>query len=301
MIGLSVPSKYAAIIYGDERDIKGGTEPDRRGGERAIFTSHRFTTDAKPVVISISLVDRENSPHLDPAPVLNIDPRPTLESGKSLEGYVEHPAHPVYYRVEPIFNSDIQLVGALVLGRRGLGFQTMLEARRNRIIMTTAILIALLSASILVLVRRNISRPIEELIARVRSVGLGPWDKRVEVQGEMKSASGAEFTYVRKTPRMYGSSPRSSRTVRAGGNCVNGNWHRSPIGGGLAHEIGTPLNIIGGRPFLLRRSRSPRYQRQFEIIRSQIDRIAGIVRQFGILPAQGAGFPQCRAHPSDRM
>jgi signal transduction histidine kinase len=53
------------------------------------------------------------------------------------------------------------------------------------------------------------------------------------------------------------------------------------LAAGLAHEIGTPLNIIGGRAeFLLRRSRSQEeIADNLQIIRSQIDRIAGIVRQ----------------------
>jgi signal transduction histidine kinase len=53
------------------------------------------------------------------------------------------------------------------------------------------------------------------------------------------------------------------------------------LAAGLAHEIGTPLNIIGGRAeFLLRRPRSIEEIRDnLQIIRSQIDRIAGIVRQ----------------------
>ena len=53
------------------------------------------------------------------------------------------------------------------------------------------------------------------------------------------------------------------------------------LAAGLAHEIGTPLNIIGGRAeFLLRR---PRTQKEvndnLQIVRSQIGRITAIVRQ----------------------
>jgi light-regulated signal transduction histidine kinase (bacteriophytochrome) len=53
------------------------------------------------------------------------------------------------------------------------------------------------------------------------------------------------------------------------------------LAAGLAHEIGTPLNIIGGRAdFLLRRPRSEtEISDNLQIIRSQIDRITGIVRQ----------------------
>ncbi|MGH7927825.1 MAG: sensor histidine kinase, partial [Candidatus Binatia bacterium] len=53
------------------------------------------------------------------------------------------------------------------------------------------------------------------------------------------------------------------------------------LAAGLAHEIGTPLSIIGGRAeFLLRRSRSfEELNANLQIIRSQADRITAIVRQ----------------------
>jgi signal transduction histidine kinase len=53
------------------------------------------------------------------------------------------------------------------------------------------------------------------------------------------------------------------------------------LAAGLAHEIGTPLNIIGGRSeYLLRRPRSPaELKDNLGVIRSQSDRIAAIVRQ----------------------
>ena len=53
------------------------------------------------------------------------------------------------------------------------------------------------------------------------------------------------------------------------------------LGQGLAHEIGTPLAIIGGQSeYLLRRSRSSEELKDnLGVIRSQSDRIAAIVRQ----------------------
>ena len=53
------------------------------------------------------------------------------------------------------------------------------------------------------------------------------------------------------------------------------------LAAGLAHEIGTPLAIIGGRSeYLLRRSRSSEELKDnLGVIRSQSDRIAAIVRQ----------------------
>jgi signal transduction histidine kinase len=53
------------------------------------------------------------------------------------------------------------------------------------------------------------------------------------------------------------------------------------LAAGLAHEIGTPLNIIGGRAeFLMRRARSvEELTSNLQVIRAQADRITGIVRQ----------------------
>ena len=53
------------------------------------------------------------------------------------------------------------------------------------------------------------------------------------------------------------------------------------LAAGLAHEIGTPLSIIGGRSeYLLRRPRGPEELKDnLDVIRSQSDRIAAIVRQ----------------------
>ncbi len=241
---------------------------------------------AAPVAISASLADSRDYPNLNAAPVLNINPRETLNSGDAVEGYIEHPAHPVYYRIEPILNSQNQTVGAFVLGRRGLGFTQTLEARRNRIVLTTSILIGLLSLFILLLVRRNVSRPIEELIERIRSIGEGQWEKRIEVRGANEISSLArEFNRMcERLEETYG------RLVKEQQDRLNleRNLRQSDklasvgqLAAGLAHEIGTPLNIIGGRAeFLLRRPRSDEeISQNLQIIRSQIDRITGIVRQ----------------------
>jgi signal transduction histidine kinase len=287
MMGLSRSIQVALrFIYGDKRDIQAAQNLiDGVGRAGNIHGVVVYDAAAKPAAISVSLVDSGNSLNLDPAPVLSIDPRPALD-GKTVEGYVEHPAHPVYYRIEPIHDSDNHVAGALVLGRRGLGFQNTLRERRNRIMTTTSILIVLLSASILFLVRRNISQPIQELIARIRSVGVGPWDRRVEIQGDNEiSELAREFNQMcDRLQEMYGRLAKEQHDRLGLERNLRQSEKLASVGqlaAGLAHEIGTPLNIIGGRAeFLLRRPRSTEeITDNLQIIRSQIDRIAGIVRQ----------------------
>jgi two-component system, NtrC family, sensor kinase len=288
MTGLSRSIQVALQhIYGDERDMKATQNLiDGIGRPGNIHGLVVYDLTAKPVLTSGSLTASHTVPILDPTPVLDIDPRPVLQSGTAVEGYVEHPAHPVYYRIEPVFNGDKQLVGAVVLGRRGAGSRQTLEDRRDRIVITTSVLIGLLSLLILFLVRQNVSRPITRLIERIRTVGVGPWDKRVEVHSRDEiSLLAREFNQMcDRLQEMYGRLAKEQQDRLGLERNLRQSEKLASVGqlaAGLAHEIGTPLNIIGGRAeFLLRRPRSPEETADnLQIIRAQIDRITAIVRQ----------------------
>ena len=68
-------------------------------------------------------------------------------------------------------------------------------ARRNRILITTVSLALVLSALILLVVRRSVSRPIRNLIARARDIGRGRWAPPIEASGNDEiSALAREFT-----------------------------------------------------------------------------------------------------------
>ncbi|HET8562827.1 MAG TPA: ATP-binding protein, partial [Candidatus Binatia bacterium] len=179
-----------------------------------------------------------------------------------------------------------ELVGAFVLGRRGWGLSRTLESRRNRIIVTTSALVLLLCILILILVRRNVSRPIRELVDRIKEIGQGHWEKRIEVKGRDEISSVAlDFNQMcERLQDMYGQLVKEQQERLSLEQHLRQSDKLASVGqlaAGLAHEIGTPLNIIGGRAeYLLRR---PRSQNELidnlHVIRSQMDRIAGIVRQ----------------------
>jgi signal transduction histidine kinase len=192
----------------------------------------------------------------------------------------------IYYRIEPILASDNRAVGAFVFARQGARLIASIQERRNRIITTTSVLVALLSLLILVIVRGSISRPINELITRIRELGQGRWEQRIAIRGRDEIASLAkqfnimseelQASYSRlvheqaEKIKLEQELRHSERLASVG-----------QLAAGLAHEIGTPLNIIGGRAeYLLRRPRSQEeLSENLRTIRSQIDRIAGIVRQ----------------------
>jgi signal transduction histidine kinase len=288
MTGLS-RSIQAALrySYSDERDIEATQRfIDSIGRPGNIHGIVVYDTAAKPIAKSASLTDTSGFPALDPRAVLEIDPKPVLASGNAIDGYIEAPTHPVYYRIEPVLDSANNLVGAFVLGRRGVGYDLTLATRRNRIIMTTAVLIALLSFVIFFLVQRSLTRPVKQLINGIREIGAGNWEKRLEVEGQNEISSLAlEFNQMcHRLQDLYDRFAKEQRERLNLERSLRQSDKLASVGqlaAGLAHEIGTPLNIIGGRAeFLLRRPRTEKeVNDNLQIIRSQIDRIAGIVRQ----------------------
>src|SRR5262245_44587879 len=72
-------------IYGDEAGIDATQKfIDGVGRPGNIHGLVVYDSAAKVIAVSDSLTDTKEFPHLDPAPVLNIDPRPVLATGKSI-------------------------------------------------------------------------------------------------------------------------------------------------------------------------------------------------------------------------
>lgn len=259
---------------------------DRVGNKGNIHGLVVYDREGRRVAVSASLRDSRDYPQLDPDLVLGIDPRPVLESGKGTEGYRRSPGHIVYYRMEPIFDSRNRVVGAFVLGRQSGSLFDVVAVRRDRILITTVALVVVLIILILVIVRRSVSRPIQDLIARARDIGQGRWTQRLEASGSDEiGALAREFnrmserlqeTYSRLV-REQQDKLRLERELRHSEKLAS----VGQLAAGLAHEIGTPLSIIGGRAeYLLRRPRSEEEARDTLLtIHSQIDRISGIVRR----------------------
>jgi two-component system, NtrC family, sensor kinase len=263
--------------------------------------THRFIDTAAPrgnihgvivydlsgaaVAHSASIRYGTDFPELDPTPIKKLNPRTVLQSGKGIDGYIREQKALLYYRIEPIVDSGNQLRGAVVLARHGYGTFATVERRRNRILMTTSVLIILLSLLVLILVRRSVTQPINQLIRRIKEISQGEREQ-VEIKGRDEVASLArEFNLMcqklqESHARLVGEQQEKLKLEHE----LRHSERLASVGrlaAGLAHEIGTPLAIIGGRSeYLLRRSRSPEELKDnLGVIRSQSDRIAAIVRQ----------------------
>jgi two-component system NtrC family sensor kinase len=280
---------HAALrdLYADGHNLKATEAFANTVGPRGnIHGLIVYDINAERIALSSSLKYPNDFAELHPAAILQLDPRPALAEPNGIDGYVREGGILVYYRIEPFTASDGRIAGAFVLARQGSQLIGNIDARRQRIIGTTAALVILLSVLILIIVRRNITRPINQLVERVREIGSGRWEQRIEIKGRDEIAALAEEfnTMSEELNRSYANFLQEQQQKLKLERDLRHSERLASVGqlaAGLAHEIGTPLSIIRGRAeYLLRRPRGrEELAGNLDVIRSQSDRITAIVRQ----------------------
>jgi signal transduction histidine kinase len=152
-------------------------------------------------------------------------------------------------------------------------------------IVSRLVVLALFFLSIVVLTRWNIARPIRALVAAARAVGRGDLSQRIAVPrqdeiGELASefnrmaenlqAANAELVRQAEERLRLEQEVQQAQKLAAVGM----------LAAEVAHEIGTPLNVISGRAEVLDRAvpRDHPERRHLDVILSQAERIKGIIR-----------------------
>jgi two-component system NtrC family sensor kinase len=153
------------------------------------------------------------------------------------------------------------------------------------ILLGVLVLVAATMALVLFATRKWITRPISILMAGIDDLARGNLDPRIALSGrdefsrlarafnemavELKKAQERIIQEGETKLELERSLRQSSKLAAIG-----------QLASGLAHEIGTPLNIIGGRAELIkRRVRDKSDQKDTEIILQQAERISRIIQQ----------------------
>ncbi len=131
-----------------------------------------------------------------------------------------------------------------------------------------------------------LGRPLRKLVDKVEQIGAGDLSQSIDLRrrdelGQLASAVNSMCEQLAdQRERIY---EETRKRVAA----VEGLRHEDRLrtvgrlAAGLAHEIGTPLNVISGRAELIAGGKlaTDNAERSAEIIKSESQRIAGIVRQ----------------------
>jgi signal transduction histidine kinase len=162
-----------------------------------------------------------------------------------------------------------------------------LRRQRNVIVVERALLLAAIGVVLWVVISLGVSRPIRRLMHGVEEIGHGRLETRIAVQTKTEIGALAS-AFNRMAENLRDAKQRSQAEEERRVSLERQLRHADKLAvigklaSELAHEIGTPLNVISGRARLLRREFAegdPRNE-NLEIIRTQVERISRVIRRF---------------------
>ncbi|MBI3989566.1 MAG: HAMP domain-containing protein [candidate division NC10 bacterium] len=161
-----------------------------------------------------------------------------------------------------------------------------LARRQNEIVLTGVFIVVAIAFAAWYLTRRNISRPIEALIQGAMAVGSGDLSRRILVK--RKDELGHLATeFNRMAENLERARDRLLEETRRKLDLERQLQHSEKLAAvgrlaaGLAHEVGTPLNVVSGRAeyLLLELPEGDPQVKSLRIIVEQIERIKRIIEQ----------------------
>jgi signal transduction histidine kinase len=266
-------------------DIAGDDAPERYFAQLApgisgfenilgvVFYDH----EARVRVLSSSLQDRQ---------LPNVDVRSVIANKTAVEGLFNEGVAQRYYRVEPITSSTGEGIAAFLILEDFPLFTREFRGRMVQNLLTILMLLAVLSVIVSVVIRQSITLPLRAFARRIEAIGQGRFDQRLHLERQDEIGRLAQ-----EFDRMCARLEEAHQKLIAEGEeklRLERALYRSEklaalgqLASRLAHEIGTPLNVIQGRAEqLLRRETLEERDRAFiNVIVTQIDRISGFIRQ----------------------
>jgi two-component system NtrC family sensor kinase len=160
------------------------------------------------------------------------------------------------------------------------------QASVRRFVVSLLMVVAVNSLLALGLSSFLVSRPFSRLIVKARQVGSGDLNIPVEfARRDEIGELGREMDRMSQSLMEADSKVRAEEVARRKAEEELHHAERlatiGKLAAGIAHEVGTPLNVISGRAKRLERQRAndPELHKNVTIIRDQVDRVTQIVHQ----------------------
>jgi two-component system, NtrC family, sensor kinase len=208
-----------------------------------------------------------------------------LRDGAPIETRDLHGRDTVVSFLYPLSSPEGRIVGAVQILQLESFVDEAARTARDFIIALTALMILATSVVILVVTRHSVGRPVEELVRSLREVGSGDLRARIPVQrrdefGRLMQEFNSMGERLEESRGLLLAEQEERRRAEARMRNAERLASLGRLAAGLAHEIGTPLNVIAGRAegLLRRLSGNELADKNLRIIATQIDRITRIVR-----------------------
>jgi two-component system NtrC family sensor kinase len=211
--------------------------------------------------------------------------RRVIETGEPRAVYQRRGRQPVLYYLVPIRGRRGEIQGAMEIVHLAAAVEQKARSATREVWLTMGVLLLAVAGLAGLMLQRQVLRPIRRLTQGIQSLGRGepgpplPVERRDEL-GRVAEAfnqmarqlEAARRELLAETERTLDLERqlRQAETLAVAGKLASG----------LAHEVGTPLNIVSGRAEFILQSLPPADARRpdLEVIITQIDRISGIIR-----------------------
>jgi len=229
------------------------------------------------------LVTQTAAPRTEPATSDQLI-RGALAKGESTSTLVASGSGQVLRYVQP-FRWPGGRTGAIEVRQTLAGEEAEFRRAIRENILSRLVFLGLFVLSLVALTRWNIARPIRALIAGARAVGRGDLGQRIQVTRRDEIGQLAE-EFNRMATNLQTAYDallhQTEERLRLEGEVQQGQKLGAVgmLAAEVAHEIGTPLNIISGRAEVLGRFVGPERpeRRHLDVILKQTERISGIIR-----------------------
>lgn len=212
--------------------------------------------------------------------------RQVIGRGGVVERFSRYGKIPVFVYFEPLRGSGGEIIGSLGIIQHTSFLEEDIWATRLAIVATMVVLIVLITASILYLIRFNITRPVSDLIKKIQRVGRGEFDtealvNRKDELGELGQEFNQMAANLREAEKRILEEEDKKSELEQRMRHLERLATIGQLASGLAHEIGTPLNVISGRAVYLKKGMTNRelMEKNVDIIVRQSQRITKIIKQ----------------------
>ena len=302
LLGLLLFGGYAVFAYGWEvDDLHSATEREILTLGRSLATSlgnalrdrqradidetlHALESLEPKIYVHVHDVDAREIAHsagerIDPA--IEVLARRATTSAHE---FVELGDERIVY-VAPLTSDSGQVIGAIVVGRAIDDLKADLARTRWRLIAVVVAFIAVTMIAGVLLGTAYITRPLATMLDGVAHVRDGDFKSRVPLArhdeiGALVDEFNAMVAALGEARQRIELETEARLRLERGLQGIDKMVTIGQLSAGLAHEIGSPLQVLSGRAAaLLTRSTDPETRRQAEILVEQTMRITRIVAQ----------------------
>jgi signal transduction histidine kinase len=193
---------------------------------------------------------------------------------------------PIFFYAFPLKDKSGKSIGGVTILQRTSYMEGEIEKAKWSIVIAIFVLIGGTVALVLLGTRTWVSRPISRLREGIKHMAQGNLDTRIDFKGH-DELSELAHSFNQMAADLKIAQERIIRDSAARLELESGLRQSEKLAtvgqlaSGLAHEIGTPLNILLGRAELIKRRLEDKEstQRNLEIIDNQIERITKIIQQ----------------------